>query len=54
VGIREQGIAVTIFFQLKNCKHKSFGRFVDVRVGVVYSRNKLALHTKLRNLNLKS
>jgi len=30
------------------------GRFVGVRVGVAYSRNKLALSTRLRNLNLKS
>jgi len=27
---------------------------VGVRVGVEYSRNKLALRTRLRNLNLKS
>jgi len=28
--------------------------FVSVRVGVAYSRNKLALRTRLQNLNLKS
>jgi len=42
------------------CKQQSeigrhrFVRFVDVRVGVAYSRKKLALRTRLRNLNLKS
>jgi len=47
-------------FQLKfcitqtNCGRHSLRRFVNVRVGVAYSRNKLALRTRLRNLNLKS
>jgi len=31
-----------------------FGWFVGVRVGVAYSRNKRALHSRLRNLNLRS
>jgi len=37
-----------------NCGHHRFGRLVGVRVGVAYSRNKLALRTRVRNLSLKS
>jgi len=32
----------------------SFGLFVGIRVGVAYSPNKLSLHTRLRNISLKS
>jgi len=54
------GIDETNTFQLKfciyheNCGRHRLRRFLGVRVGVAYSRAKLALHTKLRNLNLKS
>jgi len=41
----------TITFQLK---FFSSMRFLRVRVGVVYSRNELALRLRLRNLNQKS
>jgi len=54
------GFDETNTFQLKfciyheNCGLHRFGLFVGVRVGVAYSRNKLALRTRLRNLNLRS
>jgi len=38
----------------ENCGRHRLGRFVGFRVGVAYSRKKLALRTSLRNLNLKS
>jgi len=41
------------WYRYGNLSH-SFGRFVSVKVGEAYSRNKLALGTRLRNLNLKS
>jgi len=37
-----------------DCGRHRLGRFVGVRVGVSYSRYKLALRTRLRNLNLMS
>jgi len=54
------GTEETNTFQLKFCiYHENCGRhrprrFVGFSVGVAYSRNKLALRTRLRNLNLKS
>jgi len=36
-----------------SCGRHRFLRFVGVRVGVAYSRNKLALRTRLRKLNLR-
>jgi len=39
-----------LFFWHENCGRHWFGRFV----GVLYIRNKLALRTKVRNLNLRS
>jgi len=53
------GIDETNTFQLKcfiwheNWGRNRFGRFLGVRVGVACSHNKLALLTRLRNLNLK-
>jgi len=37
-----------------NCGRHRFGQFVGVRVGVAFSRDKLALRSRLRDLNLKS
>jgi len=45
MGVRED---------IANVGRHTLGRFVGVRVGVAFSRNKLALRTRLRNLNLKS
>jgi len=43
-----------LFIKHESCDRHRFGRFVGVRVGVAYSRNKLALRARLRNLNLRS
>jgi len=52
IGIDETNtFQLKFFFQHKICGHH---RFVGVRVGVAYSRDKLALRIRLRNLNLKS
>jgi len=58
--VQSIGIDETNTYKLKfctwheNCGRHRFGRFVDIRVGVAYSRNKLALRTRLRNPNLRS
>jgi len=55
IGIDETNTFQLTFYILnENCRRHRFGRFVNVRVGVAYLRNRLALLTRLRNLNLRS
>jgi len=50
------GIDETNTFQvfIYYCGRHRLGRLGGVRVGVAYSRNKLALRSRLRNLHLRS
>jgi len=43
-----------LFFHNEDCGRHSFGRFVGAKRGVACLGTKLELHTKIRNLNLKS
>jgi len=55
IGIDETNtFQLKFFIQHENCGRHRLRRLVGVRVGVAYSHNKLALRTRLRNLNLKS
>jgi len=55
IGIDETNTSQLKFFtKHENCGRYRLGRLVGVRVGVAHSRNKLALRTRLRNLNPNS